>query len=154
MHLSHRHSPAGTGTRPPAGSRGLPRPRRRLLPPGVQPRRARSLVVKALVLALVAGALLGLDRQPNANAAFAADFDPGNIISDAVFFNSNAMSADQVQAFLNARGASCVAGEQPCLKVYVTRTVQKSSDGLCRGYVGGSAQSAAQIIAGVAQSCG
>ena len=45
-------------------------------------------------------------------AADGRDFDPGNIISDAVFFDGYAMSEAQIQAFLNAKGANCVNGEQ------------------------------------------
>jgi hypothetical protein len=85
--------------------------------------------------------------------AVASDFDPGNIISDTVFFDPGAMTVDQVQAFLDARGAGCAAGEQPCLKDFRDLTVAKAADGLCNGYPGGLWQSAAQIVVGVAQSC-
>ncbi|MGY1605488.1 hypothetical protein, partial [Geodermatophilus sp. SYSU D00815] len=107
-----------------------------------------------VVLTLVAGVLLGVAAQPRAEAAIAADFDPGNIISDAVFFDPGGMSVHEVQAFLDTKGSSCVAGEQPCLKNYVVTTVGKAADAYCRGYEGGLAQSAAQVIAGVASSCG
>jgi hypothetical protein len=106
------------------------------------------------VLALVAGVLLGIDRQPDALAAIAADFDAGNIISDSVFFNSSAMTTDQVQSFLNACGGNCVSGEAACLKGYLDVTVAKANDGMCQGYQGGLVQSAAQIIVGAARSCG
>ncbi len=86
--------------------------------------------------------------------ALAADFDPGNIISDTVFFDQGAMTVDQIQAFLTTKGAKCAPYEQPCLKDYVTTTVAKAADAYCTGYVGGRAETAAQIIAGVAQSCG
>ncbi len=86
--------------------------------------------------------------------AIAGDFEAGNIISDPVFFDPGTMTADQVQAFLNARGANCVPGEQPCLKDYRTTTVAKAADEMCNGYVGGRTESAAQIIVGVANSCG
>lgn len=96
--------------------------------------------------------MLGL---PAAEAAVAADFDPGNIISDQVFFAPGTMTADQVQAFLSSRGASCRAGEQPCLKDYVSTSAARSAEaGLCNGYAGGRRESAAQMIVGVANSCG
>jgi len=125
----------------------------------------------ALVAGLLTAALaLGLSLAPAAGAAapparvaapsgllptaIAAEFDPGNIISDTVFFDPGTMSADQVQAFLAAKGASCVAGEQPCLKDARVTTVAKAADEMCNGYTGGRTESAAQIIVGVANSCG
>lgn len=117
-------------------------------------RRFRIRAAQLLVLALVATALLSVGDQPKSTAAIAADFDAGNIISDSVFFNPNTMSASQVQTFLAARGRNCVAGEQACLKDYTIATSTRSADGLCLGYQGGLVQSAAQIVAGVARSCG
>lgn len=87
-------------------------------------------------------------------AADGRDFDPGNIISDAVFFDGYAMSEAQIQAFLNAKGANCVNGEQICLKNYRATSAAKTADSMCAGYAGGQNQSAAQLIAGVAASCG
>ncbi|GAA3154273.1 hypothetical protein GCM10010531_01640 [Blastococcus jejuensis] len=115
-------------------------------------RRARSAVV---VLALLAGMVMWVGGgERGATAAIAADFDPGNIISDSVFFNPAAMSDGEIQTFLNARGANCVAGEEACLKDYTTTTTERPADGLCLGYQGGLVHSAAQIIGGVARSCG
>lgn len=87
-------------------------------------------------------------------AADGRDFDPGNIISDAVFFDGYAMTEPQIQAFLNTKGANCVSGEQACIKNYRTTSAAKSADSQCSGYAGGQNQSAAQVIAGVAASCG
>jgi hypothetical protein len=87
-------------------------------------------------------------------AAVASQWDAGNIMSDTVFFDPTTMTTPQVRDFLAAKGARCVAGEQPCLKDIRVTTVAKASDGLCRGYTGGLVQSAAEIIVGVAQSCG
>lgn len=41
------------------------------------------------------------------HAADAKDFDPGHIIDDAIFYNSNSMSAAEVQTFLNAKNPTC-----------------------------------------------
>lgn len=87
-------------------------------------------------------------------AAVGSDFSPGNIISDGIFFDPTGMNVAQTQQFLLARGANCVAGEQPCLKDARVTTVEKESDGLCTGYRGGLVQTAAEVIVGVAQSCG
>lgn len=115
-------------------------------------RRAPALV---LAVALVATLLVAVGAAPRAAAASAADFDAGNIISDQVFFDSTAMNESQVQQFLSMKGASCVAGEQPCLKDYRTSTSSRAAEsGLCQGYPALPDQTAAQIIVGVAQSCG
>ncbi|MBN9178529.1 MAG: hypothetical protein J0I43_14345 [Microbacterium sp.] len=87
-------------------------------------------------------------------AANASDWDPGNIISDALFYDSNAMSAPEIQAFLNARVPTCRTTEVPCLKDYAQSTDDRVSDRYCNGYVGRSRETAAQIIDNVARSCG
>lgn len=44
-----------------------------------------------------------------ASAAVAANFDPGNIISDANFYDGGAMSGSAVQSFLNSVAPNCAA---------------------------------------------
>ncbi|HEY0506901.1 MAG TPA: hypothetical protein VGD12_02455, partial [Blastococcus sp.] len=117
-------------------------------------RRGRVRAAQLVALVLLVGTLIGVGDRPGAQAAIAGDFDAGNIISDAAFFDPGRMSDHQVQAFLDARGSSCVAGEQACLKDYITTTGSRGADAYCRGYPGGLVQSAAQIIVGVAGSCG
>lgn len=96
----------------------------------------------------------------SARAADANAFDPGYIISDAKFYDSNAMTAQEVQSFLNKKVPSCEAWRDSnpssivCLKNYQTQTVSKSRDQYCSGYSGGQSQTAAQILDGVARSCG
>ncbi|WP_448003825.1 LGFP repeat-containing protein [Agromyces bauzanensis] len=86
-------------------------------------------------------------------AANAANFNPGNIVSDAVFYNSRTMSVDQIQAFLNARVPACADG-YTCLKDYweTTRSQPVRVEG-CAAYAGQS-ESAARIIYKVATACG
>ena len=111
--------------------------------------RGRARAIQFLVLALLAGGLIGVGDRGGASAAIAADFDAGNIISDSAFFNPATMTDDQIQAFLDVKGRACAAGEQPCLRNYTMATVAKAPDGICQGYAGGIIQSAAQIIGGV-----
>lgn len=47
------------------------------------------------------------NSTPTASAADAANFKPGRIIDDYVFYNNNSMSTSQVQSFLNARMQNC-----------------------------------------------
>lgn len=79
------------------------------------------------------------------------DFNPGRIISDQKFFDSSSMTATQVQAFLNERGAACTG--DICLKSAAFRTRAVKKDAQCNGYEGGGRQSAAQIIDQSARSC-
>jgi hypothetical protein len=88
-------------------------------------------------------------------AAYAAeDFRPGNIITDQVFYDSSTMNAAQIQQFLSQRNTGCASG-YVCVRDYSVATPTKAPEsGLCNGYQGAASESAAQIIAKVAQACG
>jgi len=91
---------------------------------------------------------------PAATAADGRDFNPGMIISDAVFYNSSTMSVAQIQSFLNARVPSCRAG-YVCLKSFVqTTTSQPARSEGCAAYAGQANESAALIIYKVSRACG
>ena len=90
------------------------------------------------------------------------DFDPGAIISDAAFYDGRAMSAAEVQVFLDERLAVCDtwrAGrgdELPpfvCLKDYRQTVPTLAADEYCARVDGGTL-TAAQIIAAVGRACG
>ncbi|WP_460818118.1 LGFP repeat-containing protein [Microbacterium petrolearium] len=83
-----------------------------------------------------------------------AGWNPGNIISDSVFFASGAMTAAQIQSFLNSKGNPCQSG-YVCLKDYRQSTPTRAADNYCpAAYSGSSNETAATIIAKVAQACG
>ncbi|EFQ81791.1 LGFP repeat protein [Aeromicrobium marinum DSM 15272] len=88
-----------------------------------------------------------------ASAAPVVGFQPGNIISDQVFFNSSTMSAAAVQSFLDGKVSRCVTG-YTCLKAYAQATTQRPADAYCNGYAASARETAAQIIVKSAQSCG
>lgn len=124
----------------------------------------RSRVVTALaVLAVFASGLtVGSILSPAepAAAADAALFDPGYIISDAEFYNGNAMTEAQIQNFLNS-AAPGACGGAGCLKQYSQTTINKPqhySDTAgavqCTPYTGGANESAARIIDKVQRACG
>ena len=73
-------------------------------------------------------------------------FDPGEIISDAQFFNVNAMSRAEVQAFLESKGSA--------LASMSFETTTRQADELCEAYRGGKSESAAAIIDKSARACG
>lgn len=113
--------------------------------------------------------------QPT-HALSGSQFQAGNIIDDAVFFNRSSMSVQDIQNFLNAKVPNCdtwgtqmhssgrtraqhgAANGSPapytCLKNYTQNTPSKPAENqLCNAY-GGGTKSSAQIIYDVAQVCG
>lgn len=106
------------------------------------------------VLAVVAAGLVSvqLGTAPSAQAA-GAQFRPGHIISDEVFFDSDAMSVQEIQNFLDARVPNC-SSNAVCLKDFRQTTANRPADPMCAGYTGRAGETAAQIIHAVARSCG
>ncbi|MEV8273875.1 SH3 domain-containing protein [Microbacterium sp. NPDC077184] len=80
-------------------------------------------------------------------------FQPGNIISDAAFFNSSTMTEGQIQAFLEARVPNCQSG-YTCLKDWYDTSRTTTADAMCGAYSGGVRERASRIIYKVAQACG
>jgi hypothetical protein len=128
-------------------------------PPPAQ--RARSIALIVVIGALIAAAIYVFTqaaiifqvRRTQAHDETAYSFDPGMIVSDAKFFNSSALTEQQIQQFLDQQGRACT--QSSCLKSasFSVRTV--ASDGLCHGYQPTSPQeSAAHIINQTAHSCG
>ncbi|RZS67918.1 hypothetical protein EV187_0340 [Agromyces ramosus] len=118
--------------------------------------RRRRVVTAVLALVLVATGVGAGQAQPTpAAAAPVGAFDPGNIISDAQFFDSRAMGEADVQRFLG--GISCTPRDGlPCLADYrqTTYSIADAGDAQCDAYQGGSDESAARIITKVATACG
>src|SRR5690606_17679881 len=73
-------------------------------------------------------------------------------ISDSQFFDNAAMTAVQVQSFLQAQIGSC--SNSLCLNVYRQTTPSRAADSFCKAYAGASNESAATIIAKVQAACG
>ena len=119
-------------------------------------RRAVAAVLTAVLAAVALVAVPAAVQAPPAAAADLAGFDPGQIISDSVFYDTTSMSAAQVQQFIAARGASCSpAAGATCLKDYRETTWTRAADSLCSGtYTGAATETAAQIISKVAAACG
>lgn len=86
-------------------------------------------------------------------AADLSQFRPGNIISDAVFFNSATMSEAQIQSFLESKVSSCRSG-YTCLKDYYVQTRAIAADAMCGAYSGGGTERASRVIYKVARACG
>ncbi|NEN07009.1 hypothetical protein G3T36_14180 [Diaminobutyricibacter tongyongensis] len=113
------------------------------------------LVAAALALALTFTVVSAFPfEQPAAQAADGRQFDPGDIISDALFFDGAAMNAADIQTFLNGKVSSCRSG-YTCLKDYRQSTTSKAAvSGRCNAYAGAANELASAIIAKVGAACG
>lgn len=126
-------------------------------------RKLRSVGTDIAIVLVAVGLLLStcLAMSQEASASVSAqNFNAGYIISDSKFYDSNAMTAAEVQTFLNQQVPTChpeydsAPSTIVCLKNYKTVTSTKTKDSYCLGYSGNQTQTAAQIIDGVARSCG
>jgi hypothetical protein len=85
----------------------------------------------------------------------ASEFDPGFIVSDDSFYDSSAMTEDEIQAFLE--GVGCRPRDRvPCLADFTQSTVTQpaAGPGHCAEYRGGIRERASRIIAKTAAACG
>ena len=114
--------------------------------------RARLYVGRAFVALAALLCTFLVAGQERAEAVTGSDFDPGNIISDEVFFSSNAMSQADIQGFLDGKIGAC--GNSLCLNVLRVDTPTVPTQDYCNGYAGGQGETAAAIIFKVQQSCG
>ncbi|WP_425956319.1 hypothetical protein [Xylanimonas sp. McL0601] len=116
---------------------------------------AGSLVAADLPATAAPAPAAPLAAAPVATALSGSDFKAGNIIADAVFYESGTMTATQVQAFLDKQGSACVAGEQACLKDYTVTTPSTAAEtNLCKAYAGATNEPASRIISKVSNACG
>jgi len=79
-------------------------------------------------------------------------FDPGNIISDAVFYNTGAMSQAQIEQFVLTEGEGCTGSY--CLKNLRVSTPSQPADRYCAAYQGGSNEDVAAVLLRVSIACG
>src|SRR5664279_270051 len=124
----------------------------------------RHGAVRGLAIALIAvftTATFIASAPPASAWASGSLFDPGFIISDQQFYDEDAMSASQIQAFLDSKVPVCdtnrPAPDSPftCLKEYRETTQEMLPDAYCVGpYVGAKNELASTIIYKVAQACG
>ncbi|MGN6445563.1 hypothetical protein [Amnibacterium sp.] len=117
-------------------------------------RRVAALVL-AVGIAIAGVGVSAFDVQP-AQAAPSSPaltgFDPANIIDDAVMFNGGAMTADQIQTFLNTQQPSCAPGAT-CLKSVTVDMPAVPANPMCAAMPGQANATAAQVIAAVAVAC-
>ncbi|MCS4484814.1 hemagglutinin [Gleimia sp. 6138-11-ORH1] len=83
-----------------------------------------------------------------------AGFNPGNLISDAEFFNADAMSESQVRTFIQEWNKGCVGnGDVPCLADFSVRVDPRPASQYCPYPLAGGYLDAAGVIYQVSQAC-
>jgi hypothetical protein len=128
---------------------------------------ATIVAVSALVVGVMAPAASASAAGSGSGIVAARDvkttlvgFNPGNMMSDAVFTAKDTMTEAQIQAFFNSKVSRCLGGIDEegnvirCLKDFTESSVNRPADAYCNGYTGAMNESAARIIYRVAQSCG
>ena len=128
-------------------------------------------VVAALATFIMIFSGLTFFSTETARAADLSQFNAGNIISDAIFYDGTAMSAADVQSFLNSKVPTCTINNgqashaagatygsttisDVCLKDYRQTTPSMAAQpGICSAYSGSSSESASSIIAKVGAAC-
>ncbi|MDH6536613.1 hypothetical protein M2112_000832, partial [Aurantimicrobium minutum] len=130
----------------------------------------RAIFASLLSFVMLFASLTFFDTAKS-QAADLSQFNAGNIISDAIFYDGTAMSASDVQSFLNSKVPTCTinngqashAAGAPygsttisdvCLKDYRQTTPSMAAQpGICAAYSGSPSESAASIIAKVGAAC-
>lgn len=114
--------------------------------------RRTALALLSAVLALAIGACAAPAPQTAAPGTGGVDWDAGNIISDAVFYNSTALpDVASVQAALDKVGGECTA--PTCLRNATYNTASVSSS-WCHPYSGSAAENYATMLFKMAAACG
>lgn len=124
------------------------------------PRRSAAHRVVALIVSvlLLAGAQTVVTQTMTAQSAAAAEaFNAADIISDGLFYQSDAMTAAEIQSFLNVKIGNCTNGQ--CLNVLQVsfagqpqKVASKTGQLVCAAVPGGT-YSVANFIFVVQQAC-
>jgi putative cell wall-binding protein len=121
----------------------------------VRLRRGVSMLLAAAFVGLL---IVVVPVPPSASALDGNDFDPGYIISDSQFYDSDALSESQIQTFLDAKGpVSCNTPAHPgytCLYDLSFPTFTKVANPMCGQYTGAASETVARIISKVSAACG
>lgn len=111
---------------------------------------ARLSVAALAILGVVGGLLVA---PSPASAYTGSDFDAGYIISDKQFYSKDAMTAAEIQSFLDSKIGVCQNSN--CLNVVRTNTFSRAADRtVCDAYTGAANETTAAIIYKVQVACG
>ncbi|WP_191412333.1 hypothetical protein [Salinibacterium sp. ZJ70] len=106
-----------------------------------------------LAVTLLSAVFVSADAPEPAEAVAAADFNPGVIISDTLFYDRTAMSESDIQAFLVAKG-SALAGMTFSVGSRARSISADTGNVKCEAFEGGSSLLASTIIYRAQTSCG
>jgi len=120
-------------------------------------------MLRGKILALLAGlaVVLGITvaPAPPATAANAANFDAGNIISDALFYDGAAMTSSQIQSFLDKQIGRCSSND--CINILRTnissraaRISDTTGNLVCKAFTGGTNLLVSEVIYRSQVACG
>lgn len=113
-------------------------------------RRAIAAISSAL---LIAAGLVVVSTPSSAEALDFDQFNRGNIITDANFYDGDAMTEAQIQAFLDTMIGTCQTTY--CLNIYTQTTTDRPKDRtVCDAYAGAPNELASRIIYKVQKACG
>lgn len=108
---------------------------------------------RSVVVAIAMAIGLGTFASAPAMAADASDFDPGYLISDEDFFDSDALSAASTMSFIYGMNKGCLTG-RICIENYRESIKAKAANTRCKAIAAKPNLNAGQIISTVALACG
>ena len=117
----------------------------------------RWLAVLTTAALVAVGLVTALQPAESAQALSGSDFHAGYIITDHAFYNANAMTASQIQAFLAAKEGSCTG---TCLAKYTVATPDHAAGSadsgalICGAYAGSPSELASSVIFKAQKACG
>lgn len=111
--------------------------------------------ISAVLAVIVTAALLSFAplSPPAADAADGSQFDPGNIISDALFYQNNAITATAIQSFLTTKERGCNSS-YACMYSYAQATPTVAANAACLAISPNGSMAAADIVWQVGYACG
>lgn len=116
--------------------------------------RRRVLSFIAVLAAVLASVTVATLPASPAQAANAAQFNPGRIISDQIFYDGRAITAAQAQAVIVAKGANCTNnGSTPCLKNLAVNSPAMAASAQCAAVPARNGISAGTVFAMVGAAC-
>lgn len=95
-----------------------------------------------------------LPPEPITPALDYSGFNAGRIIEDEIFYDSAAMSAEEITAFLAQVNEGCRSGEAPCITEYVEDTQSYSGGDYCYDFEGAEGDTPGTIIEKASRACG
>ncbi|MDN4484318.1 hypothetical protein [Demequina lignilytica] len=128
-----------------------------MTPPHLSLRRRLPGALGAALAVVLLSTVLALIPTPRdtAQAASGSLFDPGFIISDALFFDGTALTAEEIDAFIDSKNAGCAPG-RVCIENYRESITAKAATSYygCSAVAARANATAGEIIAAVGAACG